>query len=159
MAGGDFPDRDEFKDRIVAALEDIMPNRAQRNWVWDRKTYASSPKIERGQEEKEIEVIPTTACLRCHDVRPAGKQPVGFSPIPMLAFDPFDKTGREAWLKTAERKQKVDVLTRFMKRLATDKDMPPEDSAEAQLVREKDPAAFDALKNWLEAELKKAKAN
>ncbi|MCE9562061.1 MAG: hypothetical protein K8U57_08395 [Planctomycetes bacterium] len=160
IAGSYLPDRDEFKDRVVSALEDITQKSTQRSWgTGDRKTYTSIPKIERGSEEKEIEVIPTTACLRCHDVRPTGRQPVGFSPIPLLAFDPFDKTGRETWLKTAERKQKVDVLSRFMKRLATDKDMPPEDSVEAQLFREKDPVAFDNLKTWLEAELKKAKGN
>ena len=32
----------------------------------------------------------------------------------------------------------------------------PEDSQEAELYRAKDPTALDALKDWLEAELKKA---
>jgi hypothetical protein len=46
-----------------------------------------------------------------------------------------------------------------VKRLATDKDKPPSDSAEAELYRVKDPASLNAAKEWLEAELKKVKAN
>jgi hypothetical protein len=64
---------------------------------------------------------------------------------------------REAWLKTAERKIRIDTLNRFLKRLAIDRDMPPEDSAEAELYRGRDPASFDAVRDWLEAELKRAK--
>jgi len=84
-------------------------------------------------------------------------KPAVFSPIPQLAFDPFDKTTREAWAKTTDRKTKAEVLNRLTKRLATDKDMPPEDASEYELFRGKDPAAFDAVKDWLEAELKKVK--
>ena len=55
-----------------------------------------------------------------------------------------------------EAKKKVEILNRMVKRLVTDKDMPPEDSAEYELFRQKDAAAFDAVKEWLDAELKKA---
>ena len=54
----------------------------------------------------------------------------------MLAFDPFDATARAEWLKTADRKRKAEVLGRMLKRLGTDKDMPPEDSTEHELYRE-----------------------
>jgi hypothetical protein len=154
-----LPDRDEFKDRFVTGLVELMDQKYKcPGWtVAERKAYASTPKRPQGQPVNEIESVPTTACLRCHDIRPAGQTMAAFSPIPMLAFDPFDKQGREAWLKTADRKKKTAVLTRFLKRLDTDKDMPPEDSTEHQLFRVKDQASFDAVKEWLEAELKKAK--
>jgi hypothetical protein len=35
--------------------------------------------------------------------------------------------------------------------------MPPEDSAEYEKYREKEAASFTAIKDWLEAELKRAK--
>jgi hypothetical protein len=35
--------------------------------------------------------------------------------------------------------------------------MPPEDSAEYDTFRAKNPAMFDAAKDWIDAELKKAK--
>jgi hypothetical protein len=158
MNGAAFPDRDEFKDRFV---EGLVATVAADHPFWnvgERGKHACSPRVDRTKEEKEVEVVPTTACLRCHDIRPAGK-PTGFSPIPMLAFDPFDKTARESWSKSTERKQRTAVLTRLLKRLGRDKDMPPEDSSEAALFRAKDPASFDAVKDWLEGELKKAKGN
>ena len=166
MAGGPLPDRDEFKDRFVAGLRALLADRpylaalAAKRPFWhlpDRETYTSSPLIKRWKEEPEPELTPTTACLRCHDIHPAGKAAT-FSQIPLLAFDPFDTTARESWVKTADRKQKTAVLTRLLKRLDRDKDMPPEDSEEAALFRKKDPAAFDSVRDWLEAELKKAKA-
>ena len=67
--------------------------------------------------------------FRCHDVRPSGKSRL-FEQIPALAFDPFDKPGREAWLRMADKKQKEAVLSRFQKRLFDDNDMPPEDAPE-----------------------------
>jgi hypothetical protein len=155
MTGDALPDRDEFKDRFVTGLTDAA--RSYNYWIWtDRRDYAGTPEVDRSAVEKEVEVVPTTACLRCHDTRTAGKRPA-FSPIPVLAFDPFDKTAREAWLKTADRKQRLEVLGRFLTRLGKDKDMPPEDSTEAELFRGQNPAAFAAVTDWLEAELKKAK--
>jgi hypothetical protein len=100
-------------------------------------------------------VVPTTSCLRCHDIRGVGKP--AFNPIPMLAFNPFDKQARTTWVNNNTVKTRQDVLGRMLKRMVTDKDMPPEDSPEAELFRAKDPASFDAVKEWLEAELKKAK--
>jgi hypothetical protein len=76
-------------------------------------------------------------------------------PLPSLAFDPFDKANREAWLKSADRKRKQEVLARMLKRLAEDKDMPPEDAPEHDRFRVSDPAGFDAVREFLEAELKK----
>jgi hypothetical protein len=159
LNGSVLPDRDEFKDRFVSGLVELMDKTYKcPGWtVADRKEYASTPRMPQGQVVKEVETVPTTACLRCHDIRPSGQSATAFSPIPMLAFDPFDKQAREVWLKTADRKKKTAVLTRFLKRLDTDKDMPPEDSSEHELFRVKDQASFDAVKEWLEAELKKAK--
>ena len=79
--------------------------------------------------------------------------------IPALSFDPFDKAGREAWLKTAERKRKLEVLGRMLQRLAEDRDLPPGDAPEYELFLGKDAAAFDEVKRVLEAALKKARAN
>ena len=45
----------------------------------------------------------------------------------------------------------------MLKRIGTDKDMPPEDSVEAGLYRQKDPTGLVAVKSWLESELKKVK--
>ena len=65
----------------------------------DRREYAASPRQELTAVAEEVEaaVVPTSACLRCHDVRPNGKAP-RFDPIPPLAFDPLDVPGRKAWL-------------------------------------------------------------
>lgn len=67
---------------------------------------------------------------------------------------PFDTLARANWVKFADRPKRIQVLTRMVQRMATDRDMPPEDSREAELFRGKD---FDAAKDWLVAELKKAK--
>ena len=75
---------------------------------------------------------------------------------PALAFDPFDTVGRQAWLRTADRKRKEEVLARLQKRLVVNKDMPPEDAAEHKLFRQSDPYAFDEVKAFLEAELNRA---
>src|SRR5262249_15758979 len=149
ISGEVLPDRDEFKDRLVAAVKEALDAyytqlKLQTPPDWNpapREAYTSTPRVESGREQPEVAVVPTTACFRCHDVREEGKRP-GFSPIPMLAFDPFNATARAAWVKSADPKRKLAVLSRMLKRLATDKDMPPEDSAEAELFRGKDPAAF-----------------
>ena len=155
MKGGVLPDRDEFKDMFVTGLSDLgRPHRFQFRAA--RSDYAGTPEVVRGGVDDEVELVPTTACFRCHDTAVAGKRPA-FSPIPVLAVDPFDKVARETWVKTAERKQRVEVLGRFLTRLGKDKDMPPEDSPEATLFRGQNPAAFDSVTEWLEAELKKAK--
>jgi hypothetical protein len=80
-----------------------------------------------------------------------------FSPIPVLAFDPFDKAGREAWAKSTAPGARQPVLAKLLKRIAEDRDMPPEDSAEYEAFRTKEPKALDAMRYWAEAELKKAK--
>ena len=99
--------------------------------------------------------------------RSAGS-PLSFSfPMPeappmegeVLAFDPFDKLSRETWVRNNEAKKREQVLSRMLKRVAADKDMPPEDAPEYEKFRTKDQAGFDALKDWLEAELKNAKGS
>jgi hypothetical protein len=47
----------------------------------------------------------------------------------------------------------------MLKRLAEDKDMPPEDAPEHEKFRTADPSAFDAVRDFLEAELKKVKGD
>jgi hypothetical protein len=101
-------------------------------------------------------LVPTTACLRCHEIRPAARAKF-VEPMPSLPFDPFDKKAREAWVKTAEPQRRQQVLSRMLKRLAEDKDMPPEDAPEHETFRVNDPSAFDAVRDFLEAELKKRK--
>jgi hypothetical protein len=155
---GTLPDRDDFKDRFLAALREVAgesPRGAA--FTAKRETYTSTPVRDPGAKaDKNLVPLPSHACLACHDVRGPGKAPA-FNPIPLLAFDPFDVTGREAWLKTTDRKKRVDVLSRLAKRLGTDKDMPPEDSVEAELYRVKDDAALRGATEWIEAELKKAR--
>ncbi len=158
LAAGEIPDREDFKDRFVRGLNEALKAQGAAPVELVRKNYASGPNVARvpGKEENEAPVIATTACLRCHDVRGVGK--AAFSPIPMLAFDPFDKDSREAWTKTtADASKRAPVLARMLKRLSDDRDMPPEDSAEYDAFRAKNPAGFDAVKEWLDAELKKAK--
>jgi hypothetical protein len=161
LAGGPLPDRDEFKDRFIAGLDGVLKARypSTNGFAAKRTDYASGPKYDpQAREEIEAAVVPTTACLRCHDIRPSGK-PRPFEPIPALAFDPFDKAGRQAWLKTATIKRREAVLTRFQQRLFTDGDMPPEDAPEYDRFRMKEEAAFNDLKEFLQAELAKVKGN
>src|SRR5579871_2665779 len=76
LAGGPLPDRDEFKDRFVAGLDRILKTKymIQEGFNPDRREYTTSPRYDpNAVEEIEAVVVPTTACLRCHDVRPAGK--------------------------------------------------------------------------------------
>jgi hypothetical protein len=153
---GVLPERDDFKDRFVDGLVEILRARQKAEFFWhDRTSYTSASKVDPTTPEPELAVVPSHACLGCHDVRGPGK--AAFTPIPQLAFDPFDVTAREAWLKTAERKRKIEVLGRMVKRLTTDKDMPPEDSTEHELYRAKDPTALNEVREWLDAELKKVK--
>ncbi len=157
LANGALPDRDEFKDRFVAGLHHVLMKDypATKGFNPDRSQYASGPKYDpKLAEEKEVAAVPTTACLRCHEVRPTGKARV-FEPIPALAFDPFDEKSRAEWLKTASKEAKHKVLARLYERLFTDGDMPPEDSAEREVFRTKQSDAFDDLKVFLESQLEK----
>ena len=148
---GQLPDRDDFKDRFVAGLRTIAHD--SNTLRFDRAEYASAPvRDPRVKAEAEKTPAPSHACLACHDIR--GEKSTFFNPIPPLAFDPFDPAGRRAWLKTADRPKRIQVLTRFVQRMGTDRDMPPEDSREAELFRGQE---FDAAKDWLAAELKKVK--
>ena len=70
----------------------------------------------------------------------------------MIALD-VDTVGRQAWLRIADRKRKQEVLERMLKRVAEDKDMPPEDAPEYRLFRVRHPAAFEDARRFLEAEL------
>jgi hypothetical protein len=153
---GDIPDREEFKERFVSGLIAIARSRQlDQGFKFDRRNYASGPSYIAGpgKEDREPELTPTTACLRCHDVRGIGKP--SFNPIPMLAFDPFDNKAREYWLRNADARQKQVVLERMLRRLVTDMDMPPEDSLEHELFRKRDKASFDGVREFLETELKK----
>ncbi|VTR94576.1 unnamed protein product [Gemmata massiliana] len=158
MKEGVLPERDDFKDRFVAGVVEVTASYQAGAQFWEaRSFYASAPERDpNAKSEKEIVALPSHACATCHDFRTVPK-PAAFSPIPVLAFDPLDATARDNWLKTASRKQRQDVLGRLLKRVDKDKDMPPEDSVEAELYRVKDPTAISALKEWLDAELKKAK--
>ncbi|HJZ54391.1 MAG TPA: hypothetical protein VKE74_05510, partial [Gemmataceae bacterium] len=155
LAGGPLPDRDEFKDRFVAGLDNALKTGRglPDGFAPDRREYASGPRYDptRG-EEKEVAVVPTTACLRCHEISSSGKAP-RFDPIPPLAFDPLDKVGRAAWVKAADPKRKQAVLGRLLERLVTDADMPPEDAPEYDRFRVKEAAAFDEAKRFLVTEL------
>ena len=156
FATGVLPDRDDFKDRFVAGLRALAkePGKSAGSKL-ERKEYASAPERDPdAKAEREKALIPSHACLACHDLR--GAKPAAFNPIPPLAFDPSDAAGRAAWLKSADRAKRVQVLGRLVQRLNTDRDMPPEDSPEADAFRGKD---LDAVKDWLATELKKAKGN
>ncbi len=156
LTTGNLPDRDDFKDRFVAGIVAVLRSQKLNDEFWKtRDTYASAPKFDPlAKPEKELVALPSHACMACHDIRGAK---AAFNPIPALAFDPFDATARDAWLKGADRKQKAEVLARLVKRLGTDKDMPPDDSTEAAMYRVKDPAALNTVQGWLDAELKKVK--
>lgn len=156
FAGGPLPDRDEFKDRFVEGLDDVLKARYKltTSFAPERRTYASGSRYNpKAVEEKEAAIVPTTACLRCHDVSASGKAS-RFDLIPPLAFDPFDKPGRAAWLKSADPKKRQQVLTRMLERMSTDADMPPEDAPE-QEFRTKDSAAFAEATEYLTAEFKR----
>lgn len=152
-----LPDREDFKDRFVAGLNIVLRDQGVEPLDVKRKDYASGPNVAvvPGKEEPEPPVVATTACVRCHDVQKPGK--AAFSPIPQLAFDPYDKDSREAWAKVTEARKRAQVLARLAKRVADDRDMPPEDSPEYDAFRMKNAAAFDAMRDWLASELRRAK--
>lgn len=156
MAGGELPDRDDFKDRFVTGVRDaLIVDRINTDFLPSRGEYASAPRRDPNQViEDQIERVPSTSCLRCHDIG-SGKKTL--SPIPPLAFDPFNAGSRAAWVATADKQTRQAVLRRLFKRMSVDRDMPPEDSAEFELFRKKDPAAFDEATRFLEAELRKVK--
>jgi hypothetical protein len=159
LTSGDLPDRDDFKDRFVAGLSEALEvNDISAAFLPERERYALVPKRDASRKgiDIETELIPTTSCLRCHDIRTPGKN-AQTAPIPLLAFDPFDKTSRENWLKTADQQRKQVVLSRMLKRIGVDQDMPPEDSLEHKMFRTKNPASFEEVKQFLEAELKKVR--
>lgn len=159
LSAGGIPDREDFKDRFVKGLTEALKAHAAAGPELTRRDYASGPNVAAaaGPDEADAPVVPTTSCLRCHDVQKPGK--AAFSPIPALAFDPFDKAGRDTWVKATDVRKRVPILARMQKRLSADKDMPPEDSAEYETFRAKSPADFDAVRDWLDAELKKAGGN
>ena len=78
----------------------------------ERGEYAREPKRDpKASKKSRPPWCPTSACLRCHDVRDGAKGAASFDPIPPLAFDPFDETGpRRLWLQTATAKRKQEVL-------------------------------------------------
>ncbi len=159
LAGGPLPDRDEFKDRFMAGLDKVLKTKYMftEGFTSDRREYTSSPRYDpKAVEEVEAVVVPTTACLRCHDVRPTGKARM-FESIPALAFDPLDNKSRETWLKSATKERKQEVLSRIQARLYKDADMPPHDSPEHNRFRIKEAVAFDQLKSFLDSELEKFK--
>jgi hypothetical protein len=121
LKAGNLPDREEFKDLFADALAHVAKEHKVDPPKIARGDYASGPSgaVAPGQEYKQPAIVPTTACLRCHDVKGAGK-PSAFNPIPTLAFDPFDTTGRDAWVKATKPRDRVAILTRLNKRLVTD---------------------------------------
>jgi len=155
LAAGDIPDREDFKDRFLKGLNLVLKAHKVDEFKLVRRDYASGPNVAAvpGQEEREPPVVATTACLRCHDVRGPGK--AEFSPIPALAFDPFDANNRDAWVKATDAKKRQPVLSRLLKRLEGDRDMPPEDSLEYEQFRTKKTEDFDAVVKWVKDELAK----
>jgi hypothetical protein len=157
LAGGPLPDRDDFKDRFVAGLNAVLTTKYKLadGFAPDRSRYARDPRRDpKAVEEAEAAVVPTSACLRCHDVRDGAKGRA-VEPIPALVFDPFDEKGRALWLQNVNAQRKQQVLARLRERVHTDADMPPQDSPEHELFRVKQAAAFDNLKRCLDAELGK----
>jgi len=162
LGGGELPEREDFKDRFVAGLDEALEKGyglAAGSGI-QRADYASGPNSAplTATDRHKPKLVPTTACMGCHAVLGAAEARF-VEPLPALAFDPFDKPGREAWLKAADKKRKQAVLGRLLKRVAVDKDMPPEDATEYELFRTKDAASFDEVKQFLETALKKAKGN
>jgi hypothetical protein len=153
-----LPDREDFKDRFVAGLNLVLKDNGVAPLDVDRKTYASGPNVALvpGKEDVELPVTATTACVRCHDVQKPGVKPA-LAPIPLLAFDPYDKESREAWAKATDALKRKQVLARLQKRVSEDRDMPPEDSAEHDAFRVKNPADFDAMKEWIASELRRVR--
>lgn len=161
LNSGNLPDRDDFKDRFLAGLRDsLKANNISAEFLPLRERYASGPRYDKtiSGHDSEFELTPTTSCLRCHDIGIAGRK-MQTGPIPLLAFDPFDKTSRQAWIGNADNKKKEIVLSRMLKRIGNDEDMPPEDSLEYKMFRVKNPASFEEVKQFLKAELKKVRGD
>lgn len=161
LRSGDLPDRDDFKDRYIAGLSEALKvNDIGVDFIPKRQQYTVVPKRDPASmmSENEIELVPTTSCLRCHDVSAPGRK-AQFSPIPHLAFDPFDKSSRKAWIAKADLQKKEEVLSRMLRRMGQDQDMPPEDSLEYKLFRSKDPSSFEEVRQFLETELRKVRSN
>ena len=119
---------------------------ATKGFTPERREYASGPKYDpKLAEEVELAVVPTTACLRCHDVRAAGKARA-FEPIPALAFDPLDKRSREAWVASTNRERRQVVLARMAERLFKDAHRPPRDPPEHEHFRGKEAKPFEDAK-------------
>jgi hypothetical protein len=152
-----LPDREDFKDRFVTGVNLVLKENGAAPLEMARKGYASGPNVALvpGKEEVEAPVVATTACVRCHDVQKGVK--AAFSPIPLLAFDPYDKGSRENWARGTDARKRAQVLARFLKRVVEDRDMPPEDSAEHEAFRVKKPGDLDAMRDWITAELKRAR--
>jgi hypothetical protein len=154
---GEIPGRDEFKDKFMSELADAVRERKIISAAMpSREMYTNGPINVSWSNKKSgsKESLPTTSCLRCHDIRAPGKTSPT-SPIPPLAFDPFDKPSREAWVRGTDKQRKEVVLSRMLTRIGVDRDMPPEDSLEFKMFRGKNPASFEEVKQFLEAELKK----
>jgi hypothetical protein len=159
LAGASLPDRDEFKDLFVAGLQDHLKSQYPftQGIPIKRTEYASGPAYDpRAVNPQETALEPTTACLRCHEVRDSTRR-VAFESIPQLPFDPFDRAAREAWVKKSGEKRRLEVLRLLAERLHEDRDMPPEDSPEHALFRVKDAAAFEDVKVFLTSELGRLK--
>lgn len=158
MSGGALPDREEFKDRFVEGLAEVLDKKHGRSVLSaDRREYASGPRYDpQAVAEKEAAVVPTSACLRCHEVAPSGIASK-FTVVPPLPFDPFDAAGRQTWLRDADARTKGLVLARLIRRLATDADMPPEDSPEHTQFKMKSAESFAEAKRYLATELDKLK--
>lgn len=159
LVAAQLPDREDFKDRFVTSLNRVLSESGVEPLDIKRSEYASGPNVALvpGKEDKEPTIVATTACIRCHDLQQPGKS--AFSPIPQLAFDPFNKESRETWAKATNAQKRAQVLGRLVQRVGSDSDMPPKDSAEYEAFRTKNPAEFDAMKDWLIAELKKTKGD
>src|SRR5262249_32860362 len=89
LKDGTLPDRDELEDRFLAGLQEILDKKSSQPAVFfpGRGDDASTPEFTPGAHEPEPVLVPTTACLRCHEIRPQAKKFV--EPMPSLAFDPF----------------------------------------------------------------------
>jgi len=98
----------------------------------ERRTYATGPKLVPGAVERESGGgADERRALRCHE-RFRSRASSGSTRSRSWRSTPFDKPGREAWVKggpTLRRKQAVPVADAEAAGARTG-DMPPEDSAE-----------------------------
>jgi hypothetical protein len=157
---GVLPDRDEFKDRFLAGLNEVLQRKYNRAGAiaLRRSDYASSPAFAPRTEKPVPPSPPNSACLGCHNLWSSANASVT-DPVPLLAFDPFDKKARKAWVKSTPPGRRLKVLNRMLDRLARDQDMPPEDSPEYQRFRINDPVEFGSALQFLVAELARPEGN